>query len=625
MENKQYTLQKDTVMDGKYTVLFFIKKGQNAETYRVKGTDGKVYFLKLFNVAKLHLSAFDRNGNLLEIEILKKTAHENIVSYKDDGEVIVGNKKFLYLVLKFIVGETLAEQLTREPVSTVFDIRHILSGVLSGLQYLHSLPEPVIHNEITPQNIMIDLSTDTPQAKIIDFGYARSFLQSLKMFNRQGLNLNYVASECITAGLFSPQSDLFSVGVVMYQMLFGIAPWNVSVSEYEAQISGENIAAEKLLKQREKPLMFPDIAERIADFDDSILKIITKALQTDTERRFRSAQEFLEILNSDSEDSGQQWIAGQERNNGRGQGQNEEHGRERNNKPGQADNDKYGSVLNNEKKGKGGFAAIAGMQALKNMLQTDVIDLIRNPEEYRQHGLGLPNGMLLYGPPGCGKTFFAERFAEETGYNFRKIIASDLASIYVHGTQEKIGKIFDEARKNAPAILYFDELDAMTPDRENAQHSYGSEVNEFLSQLDNIGDSGVFVIGSTNKPQLIDKAILRAGRLEKHFYIPPPDFEARRAMFEIYLKHRPIDFGIDYEKLAAMTEYYVSGDIKLIVDEASRKVIREKTKRITMETLEIIIISQRPTISLEILQQYDGIKNSMEGKKEERRRVGFNR
>ncbi len=164
----------------------------------------------------------------------------------------------------------------------------------------------------------------------------------------------------------------------------------------------------------------------------------------------------------------------------------------------------------------------------------------------------------------------------------------------------------------------------MTPDRENAQHSYGSEVNEFLSQLDNSGDSGVFVIGSTNKPQLIDKAILRAGRLEKHFYIPPPDFEAQRAMFEIYLKNHPIDFGIDYEKLAILTENYVSGDIRLIVDEASRKTIREQTKRITMETLEFIIKNQRPTISFDILQKYETIRNEMEGKKEERRRIGFN-
>ena len=590
-------LLKSFVLDGKYTVILFIKKGCNAETYRVKGTDGKLYFLKLFIPAKLHHSAFYANGNLLEIEFLKKMKHENIVSYKDSGEVIVEGKKYLYLVLNFIAGETLAERMMREPISTIFDIRQILSDVLNGLQYLHSLPEPIIHNEITPQNIMLDLSDDTPKAKIIDFGYARSFLQSSKMFNKQGLNLIFMASECITAGTFSPQSDLFSVGVVMYQMLFGTLPWSVSMSNYEMQMSGDTLVSEKILQQREKPLLLPNVVDRIVDFDDSILNIITKSLQTDTEKRFQSAQEFLQALNGEIE------IVDAETLNPKS---------------------KESKKPKIQKKSGGGFSAIAGMSELKKMLQTDVIDIIRHPDEYKKHGLGLPNGMLLFGPPGCGKTFFAERFAEEAGYSFHKIIASDLASIYIHGTQEKIGKIFDEARQNAPAILYFDELDAMTPDRENAKHSYSSEVNEFLSQLDNCGDSGVFVIGSSNKPQLIDKAILRAGRIEKHFYIPPPDFEARRAMFEIYLKSRPLDFGIDYEKLAALTENYVSSDIKLIVDEASRKTIREKTKRISMETLEFIISNQRPTISLGILQKYEKIKNEMEGKKEERRRVGFN-
>ena len=596
MENRQYTLHKSTVLNEKYTVLLSIKKGRNTETYRVRGKDGKLYFLKLFNPAKLHHSAFDGKGNLLEVEFLKRIEHENIVSYKDSDEIIVEGKKYLYLVLNFIAGETLAERMMREPISTIYDIRQILSDVLNGLQYLHSQSDPIIHNEITPQNIMVDLSSDTPKAKIIDFGYARSFLQSSKSFNRQGLNLSFVASECITAKTFSPQSDLFSIGVVMYQMLFGTLPWAVSHSSYEAKMSSDSITTEKLLQQREKPLLFPNVGNRIADFDDSVLKIIARSLQSDTESRFQLAQEFLQALSGEIEINNDEETKSPKL---------------KSEKP------------KTQKKTGGGFSAIAGMSELKEMLQTDVINIIRNPEEYQKHGLGLPNGMLLYGPPGCGKTFFAERFAEETGYNFRKVIASDLASIYVHGTQEKIGKIFDEARKNAPTILYFDELDAMTPDRENAQHSYGSEVNEFLSQLDNSGDSGVFVIGSTNKPQLIDKAILRAGRLEKHFYIPPPDFEARRAMFEIYLKNRPLDFGIDYEKLAILTENYVSGDIKLIVDEASRKTIREKTKRITMETLVFIIKNQRPTISLDILQKYEKIKNEMEGKKEERRRVGF--
>jgi transitional endoplasmic reticulum ATPase len=591
------TLPRNFLLDDQYKILFFVKKGSNAETYRVKGKDGKLYFLKLFNPAQAHHTSFNTIGNLLEIELLKDLKHPNIVSYKDSGEVVVENKKYFYLTLNFIAGETLAERIIREQISTVYDIRQILSGVLKGLNYLHSLPEPIIHNEITPQNIILDLSGETSQAKIIDFGYARLFHQSSKTYNKERLNLHYVASECITAGTFSPQSDLFSVGAVMYQLLFGIPPWNRAISSYEATQTNEK---ELILEAREKPLAFPDISDRIVDFDDSILAILTKALHTDNGQRFQSAMELMQVLN------GEIIIK----------------------KPIKSLDQTGSKIVTSKmepKRGKG-FAAIAGMQQLKDQMKTDVIDVIKNPEEYKRHNLGLPNGMLLYGPPGCGKTFFAERFAEEAGYNFIKVIASDIASIYIHGTQEKIGKIFKEAREKAPTILYFDELDAMVRNRENSYNqNLSGEVNEFLSQLDNIGDSGVFVIGSTNQPQLVDKAILRAGRLEKWFYIPPPDFEARKALFELYLKNRPLDFGIDYDRLATLTEKYVSSDIKLLIDEASRKTINDKTKRVSMETLEFVIKNQRPTISLADLKKHEAIKKEMEeGKTEpERRRIGF--
>jgi transitional endoplasmic reticulum ATPase len=590
------TIQKNTVLDGKYKILLFIKKGVNAETYRVKGNDGMLYFLKLFNVAQVHYSAFDEDGNLLEIEFLKQANHPNIVTYKDSGEIVVGGRKYFYLVLDFISGETVAERIAREPVSMLYDIKQIATGVLEGLNYLHSLPEPVIHNEITPQNIMLDLSVDIPVAKIIDFGNARSFYRSAKSFNKTGLDLNYLASECITAGVFSPHSDLFSAGAVIYRLLLGMPPWFRDTSKFQA----ERTKAENLvLEAREKPLAFPNISNRIVDFDDSILAILTKALQPDSEQRFQSAREFIQALNGDFTIETSLKKAKQREN--------------------------AVTVDIKPKKGKG-FAAIAGMQQLKAQMKTDVIDVIENPEEYRRHNLGLPNGMLLYGPPGCGKTFFAERFAEEAGYNFIKIISSDIASIYIHGTQEKIGKIFKEAREKAPTILYFDELDAMIPNRENLNNqSQSGEVNEFLSQMDNIGDSGVFVIGSTNQPNLIDKAVLRAGRLEKWFYIPPPDFEARKTLFELYLKDRPLDFGIDYARLATLTENYVSSDIKLLVDEASRKTIREKAKRITMEMLESVIKDQKPTILLAELNKYEAIRKEMEGEqtKQERRKIGF--
>jgi transitional endoplasmic reticulum ATPase len=386
----------------------------------------------------------------------------------------------------------------------------------------------------------------------------------------------------------------------MYQLLFGITPWTNEISKYRA--SRVNVE-ELIIEERKKPLAFPNIESKVADFDDYILKIITKALQKEPENRFQNVDEFLKSLNGEIE---------------------VEEIKEKINQP----IEEKTKVASSVKKGKG-FSAIAGMKKLKDQLKNDVIEVIENPEEYKKHNLGLPNGMLLYGPPGCGKTFFAERFAEEAGYNFIKIVSSDIASIYVHGSQEKIGNLFKDAREKAPTILYFDELDAMVPNREKLNNqSQSGEVNEFLSQLDNIGESGVFVIGSTNKPDLIDKAVLRAGRLEKWFYIPPPDLEARKSMFEIYLKDRPLDFGINYSKLAELTENYVSSDIKLLIDEASRKTIRDKAKRISMETLEFIIKNQRPTVPLSELKKYEEIRKKIEedideNKSNERPRIGF--
>lgn len=567
-------LPKGFIINEKYSILLFIKQGQNAETYRVKGNDGKLYFLKLFNYARLHRSSFDKENNLLEIELLKAIKHPNIVSYHDTGELIYEGKKFVYLALDFIIGETLGEKLSRESISSLYDVKQIALDILSGLEYLHGQSVPIIHNEITPQNIMLDLACDIPQAKIIDFGYARSFYQSTKSYNKEGLNLNYVASECLN-GLYSPQSDLFSLGALMYHLLFGKPPWFKDISTYEA----ERVSLEEMiLESRNKPLPIPNIESRFVDFDESILLILKKALQQDPEDRFQSASEFIQAL------KGEIQVETLENNKAESESQS------------------TSKIL---KKGEG-FAAIAGMNQLKEQLRYDVINVIKNPDEYKKHGLGLPNGMLLYGPPGCGKTFFAERFAEETGYHFIKIIASDLASIYVHGTQEKIGKVFKEAKDKAPTILYFDELDAMVPNRDKINNqSQSGEVNEFLSQLDNIGNSGVFVIGSTNKPDSIDRAVLRSGRLEKWFYIPPPDFEARKAMFELYLKNRPIDFGIDYDRLAALTENYVSSDLKLIVDEASRKTIRDGIKRISMTTLKFVINNQKPTVPLSELKKHE--------------------
>lgn len=600
MIESKIILPKGFIVDNKYDVLLFIKHGSNAQTYRVKGKDGNLYFLKLFNYAKLHRSAFDIDNNLLEIEFLKSINHPNIVSYKDSGELIFEGKKFGYLILNFIVGETLAQKISRGKIDSAYDLKQIISAVLNGLNYLHGLPDPIIHNEITPQNIMLDLSGDIPQAKIIDFGFARSFLQSSKVFNKEGLNLNYVASECFNS-LYTPQSDLFSVGAVMFYLLYGMPPWFKDISKFKAD---RTRAEDVIIEERKKSLSFPKNSEEIVDFDESILNILKKSLQQDPENRFQSANEFVQALNGEIKiedvDSVQRVTSASKEEQ---------------------------KIKTQKVKGRG-FDAIAGMNELKEQLQLDVIDALHKPEEYAKYGVTIPNGMLLYGPPGCGKTFFAKHFAEEVGFNFIHVNPGTLKSRYVNATEENISKMFQEAEKNAPTIIFIEEISSLFPSRDSDAHEMSKNaVDAILAEMDRTGEKGIFVLCATNYPDKIDAALLRAGRLDKKFYLPPPDFEARKAMFEMHLKSRPIDFGIDYSRLAELTENFVSSDIKdLIADEASRQALKAKS-RITMKILEDVIQSTKPSVPLNELKKYELIKAKMDGEhfenNEVRNKIGF--
>lgn len=576
---------------GEYVVVFPHKEGSYAQTYRVKDKDGKVKFLKLILKEELEFFQYDKSGEIIEVEIAKILKHKNLCTYVDSGSLEKDGHQLEYIVTEYIKGENLNDHIARNKELSQLEIKQIMAALLSALDYIHTLPRPIIHNEVCVENILLDVIGNYNNLKLIDFGASR-FLD-LKADNQSWHNQNllYVATERLL-GKSCVQSDLFSAGVVLYKLMFGVMPWDVNLAGLTLQ---QQVQA--IIEKRSTPLTVPNI--QIMKMDQNLLKIMVKALAPESNQRFASAKDFLDAIEGKTEiDSVPLSMTRMQ---------------------------KVESESSLSPKKGNGFADVAGMSQIKEMMKKKIINILKDPERAEKFKIQIPNGMLLYGPPGCGKSFIAEKFAEEAGYNYMFVKSSDLASIYVHGSQEKIGKLFDDARKNAPAIINFDEFEALVPDRSKVDNaSESGEVNEFLSQMNNCGKDRVFVIASSNRPDLIDPAVRRKGRLDQIIYIPVPDNEARKEIFKIHMSGRPAKENIDYVRLAEMTENYVASDIAYIVNDAAVRAFEDDIE-ISQDLLEEVIKENAPSISAKDLQFYDNIRKQLENnqKIETRRPIGF--
>ncbi len=256
---------------------------------------------------------------------------------------------------------------------------------------------------------------------------------------------------------------------------------------------------------------------------------------------------------------------------------------------------------------------IGGYEDVKKEIREYVEFPLKNKDLARRYGLRPPKGILLFGPPGCGKTMMMRALASEAKINFIYVNVSDIMSKWYGESESRLRELFANARKNAPCLLFFDEIDTIGVRRES--HTGDSVtprlLSLMLSEIDGLqSDDGVIVVGSTNVPQLLDKALLRAGRFDKLIYIGPPNKQARLEILKIHCKGKPLADDVDLEKIAEITERYSGADLANICQEAARKVAieameKKEERKITMNDFMEIIQRYKPSITLQMLEDFE--------------------
>lgn len=552
------------LIDGHYYVDFFLYEDDIAETYRVKTNKNELKYLKLIK---------SECTSILEVEALKealglldKNGHKSILSCSELQILRVEGQSQYYFIHDFVHGESLKQRLDRDISIAVYDACKIIRASFDVLSNA-GMPSTQV---LTPNDIFINYLDEKGSVFIFPLDLTRYIKHTESSIPRY--SLAYQSRE-------AKHNTNYSLATLLYRCLFGFLPWQYDI-EWKATVKAVQY---QIFSYRDSnPLSQSTFYSQ--HIPDDLKSIVFQTLNNIGVNEFskkldlfiKQYYEFpyyddIQLPNSETRNIKFKVLEGS-----------------------QYKNDHVG------------LSKVAGMMDLKSLLITDIIEPLKNKQAYKEYGIEPLNGLLFYGPPGCGKTFIAKQLATELGYTFFEIKPSDLASVYVHGTQEKIGKLFLEASLKAPSVIFIDEVDAVMPSRDSAhmgQH-YSSEVNEFLAQLTECSEKGILTIMATNRPDAIDKAILRTGRVDKAVYIPLPDFDTRKELLNILLEGRPIDSGLDIDSIAMLMAHYTSSDINYMVNEAAKLALKENSK-IGHEHLMEVLRKTKSSVNYDQLEKYD--------------------
>lgn len=249
------------------------------------------------------------------------------------------------------------------------------------------------------------------------------------------------------------------------------------------------------------------------------------------------------------------------------------------------------------------FDDVVGLEKVKEKIRLKIIEPFRHPELYSYFGKDVGGGILMYGPPGCGKTLLAEAAAHEAGCTFFSISMAGIASKYVGETEKNISSLFAQAREAAPSIIFFDEIESLGGERSHSSEYARTAVSQLLTEINGFGNKAhrILLIGATNEPWSVDIALRRSGRFGDHLFIPPLDFKARYKLLKQHLKEKPLADDVNIIALAIETKAYSGADIVALCDDAIEHALTDslamrKPRKVNMEDF-ISALSERHATS----------------------------
>lgn len=226
------------------------------------------------------------------------------------------------------------------------------------------------------------------------------------------------------------------------------------------------------------------------------------------------------------------------------------------------------------------FKDVGGMEKVKEEIRLKIIHPLTHADLYKAYGKPIGGGILMYGPPGCGKTYLARATAGEIKASFIAVGINDVLDMWIGNSERNLHELFEQARNHTPCVLFFDEVDALGASRGDMRHHAGRQlINQFLSEMDGVKTSneGVLILAATNAPWHLDSAFRRPGRFDRILFVPPPDAEARAAILRLQCRGKPVE-EIDYDHVARKTDHFSGADLKAVLDVAVERKLQEAMK-----------------------------------------------